>query len=133
MVARQSALARTREENVPRQTKAPEALAKGPEALPDLDRLIHERIRLGIISALAANTSLSFNDLKRLLKTTDGNLSVHARKLEDAGYIACTKSFEGRIPRTEYALTASGRKALEKYLNHMEALIHAMRSPDKER
>jgi DNA-binding HxlR family transcriptional regulator len=129
MVARQSALARTREENVPRQTKGHESL-KTQEALPDLDRLIHERIRLGIISALAANTSLSFNDLKRLLKTTDGNLSVHARKLEDAGYIACTKSFEGRMPRTEYALTASGRKALEKYLNHMEALIHAMRTPE---
>jgi DNA-binding MarR family transcriptional regulator len=122
MVARQSALARSRE-NVPRQSKA-------PEALPDLDRLIHERIRLGIISALAANTSLSFNDLKRLLKTTDGNLSVHARKLEDAGYIACSKSFEGRMPKTEYALTASGRRALEKYLNHMEALIQAMRTPD---
>jgi DNA-binding HxlR family transcriptional regulator len=126
MVARQSALARTRErtqENVPRQPKT-------PEALPDLDRLIHERIRLGIISALAANSSLSFNDLKRLLKTTDGNLSVHARKLEDAGYIGCTKSFEGRMPKTEYALTGAGRKALEKYLNHMEALIHAMRAPD---
>jgi DNA-binding HxlR family transcriptional regulator len=122
-VARQSALARTRE-NVPRLTKT-------PEALPDLDRLIHERIRLGIISALAANSSLSFNDLKRLLKTTDGNLSVHARKLEDAGYIACTKSFEGRMPKTEYALTGAGRKALEKYLNHMEALIHAMRTPDQ--
>jgi len=131
-VARQSALARTRE-NISSPTKAPEALTKAHDALPDLDRLIHERIRLGIISALAANSSLSFNDLKRLLKTTDGNLSVHARKLEDAGYIACTKSFEGRMPRTEYALTASGRKALEKYLNHMEALIHAMRSPDKER
>jgi DNA-binding HxlR family transcriptional regulator len=100
--------------------------------LPDLDRLIHERMRLGIISALAANSSpsLSFNDLKRLLKTTDGNLSVHARKLEDAGYIACTKSFEGRMPKTEYALSAAGRKALEKYLNHMEALIHAMRTPE---
>src|SRR5579862_8555868 len=83
MVARQSALARTRDENVPRQTKGPEGLLKTPEALPDLDRLIHERIRLGIISALAANSSLSFNDLKRLLKTTDGNLSVHARRLED--------------------------------------------------
>jgi DNA-binding MarR family transcriptional regulator len=122
MVARQSALARTREN-----TSSP---TRAPEALPDLDRLIHERIRLGIISALAANSSLSFNDLKRLLKTTDGNLSVHARKLEDAGYVACSKSFEGRMPKTEYALTASGRKALEKYLNHMEALIHAMRSPD---
>ena len=89
-MARQSALARTREENVPRQTKGHESL-KTQETLPDLDRLIHERIRLGIISALAANSSLSFNDLKRLLKTTDGNLSVHARKLEDAGYIACRR------------------------------------------
>lgn len=96
-------------------------------AMPDLDRLIHERIRLGIVSALAANSSLTFNDLKRLLKTTDGNLSVHARKLEEAKYIACTKSFEGRMPRTEYALTPAGRKALEKYLDHMEALIQAMK------
>ena len=128
-MARSSALARTRE-NVSQHAKGPEGLLRTPEALPDLDRLIHERIRLGIISALAANSSLSFNDLKRLLKTTDGNLSVHARKLEDAGYIACTKSFEGRMPKTEYALSAAGRKALEKYLNHMEALIHAMRTPD---
>jgi DNA-binding HxlR family transcriptional regulator len=95
--------------------------------IPDLDRLIHERIRLGIVSALAANASLTFNDLKRLLETTDGNLSVHARKLEEAKYIACTKSFEGRVPKTEYALTAAGRKALEKYLDHMEALIRAMK------
>jgi DNA-binding MarR family transcriptional regulator len=95
--------------------------------IPDLDRLIHERIRLGIVSALAANSSLSFNDLKKLLRTTDGNLSVHARKLEEAGYVACSKSFEGRMPKTEYALTESGRKALEKYLNHMEALIQAMK------
>jgi DNA-binding transcriptional ArsR family regulator len=95
-------------------------------AIPALDRLIHERIRLGIVSALAANSSLTFNDLKRLLKTTDGNLSVHARKLEEAKYIACTKSFEGRVPRTEYALTSSGRRAFEKYLDHMEALIQAM-------
>lgn len=95
--------------------------------IPDLDRLIHERIRLGIVSALAADSSLTFNDLKRLLKTTDGNLSVHARKLEEAKYIACTKSFEGRMPKTEYALTATGRKALEKYLDHMEALIQAMK------
>jgi len=94
--------------------------------LPDLDRLIHERIRLGIISALAANRSLTFNDLKHLLNTTDGNLSVHARKLEEAKYIACTKSFEGRMPKTEYTLTDAGRRALEKYLNHMEALIRAM-------
>ena len=125
-MARQSALARTRENN-PRPTKGPEGLLKTQEALPDLDRLIHERIRLGIISALAANSSLSFNDLKRLLKTTDGNLSVHARKLEDAGYIACTKSFEGRMPKTQYRLTETGRRALEKYLNHMEALIQAIR------
>jgi DNA-binding MarR family transcriptional regulator len=95
--------------------------------LPDLDRLIHERMRLGIVSALAANRSLTFGELKDLLNTTDGNLSVHARKLEDAGYIACDKSFEGRMPKTEYRLTAAGRKALEKYLNHMEALIGAMR------
>jgi len=113
------------EADTPRPARTPQK-----NAAPNLDRLIHERIRLGIISALAANSSLSFNDLKRLLRTTDGNLSVHARKLEDAGYIACTKSFEGRMPKTEYALSAAGRKALEKYLNHMEALIHAMRTPD---
>lgn len=100
--------------------------------IPDLDRLIHERIRLGIVSALAANTSLTFNDLKRLLKTTDGNLSVHARKLEEAKYIACVKSFEGRMPKTEYSLTATGRKALNKYLDHMEALIGAMRPQESE-
>jgi DNA-binding HxlR family transcriptional regulator len=94
---------------------------------PDLDRLIHERIRLGIVSALAVNRSLTFNELKALLKTTDGNLSVHARKLEEADYIVCAKSFEGRLPKTEYRLTASGRRALERYLNHMEALIRATR------
>jgi DNA-binding HxlR family transcriptional regulator len=93
----------------------------------DLDRLIHERMRLGIVSALAVNESLSFNDLKKLLKTTDGNLSVHARKLEEAGYITCTKYFEGRLPKTDYRLTAAGRKALERYLAHMEALIEAVR------
>ena len=93
----------------------------------DLDRVIHERLRLGIVSALAVSEPLSFNDLKRLLDTTDGNLSVHARKLEDAQYIACDKSFEGRVPHTEYRLTAAGRKALEKYLSHMEALIRAVR------
>jgi len=92
-----------------------------------LDRLIHERVRLGIVSALAVNTSLSHNELKQLLKTTDGNLSVHARKLEDAEYIECIKSFDGRLPRTIYRLTSSGRKALESYLNHMEALIRATR------
>jgi len=94
---------------------------------PKLDRLIHERLRLGILSALAVNDSLTFTDLKKLLDTTDGNLSVHARKLEDAQYLSCTKSFENRLPRTEYRLTAAGRRALERYLDHMEALIGAMR------
>jgi DNA-binding MarR family transcriptional regulator len=98
--------------------------AEGPLAL---DRLIHERMRLGIVSALAVNESLTFNDLKTLMKTTDGNLSVHARKLEEAEYISCTKSFEGRVPRTQYRLTAAGRRALERYLDHMEALIRATR------
>jgi DNA-binding HxlR family transcriptional regulator len=95
---------------------------------PGLDRLIHERLRLGIVSALAVNDSLSFNDLKRLMKTTDGNLSVHARKLEEADYITCTKTFAKRVPHTEYRLTATGRRALERYLDHMEALIHATRN-----
>jgi DNA-binding HxlR family transcriptional regulator len=92
-----------------------------------LDRLIHERMRLGIVSALAVNETLTFNDLKRLMQTTDGNLSVHARKLEDAGYVTCTKTFEGRMPKTEYRLAATGRRALERYLDHMEALIRATR------
>lgn len=96
------------------------------EAL-DLDRIIHERMRLAIVSALAVNPTLSFNELKQLLETTDGNLSVHARKLEDAGYVRCTKSFEGRTPRTDYELTGGGRQALERYLSHMEALIRATR------
>lgn len=102
-----------------------------PEAAPraalDLDRLIHERIRLGIVSALAVNDHLSFNDLKKLLKTTDGNLSVHARKLEEAGYLTCEKYFEGRVPKTEFRLTLPGRRALERYLDHMEAIIQATR------
>jgi DNA-binding HxlR family transcriptional regulator len=92
-----------------------------------LDRLIHERIRLGIVSALAVNDSLSFNELKALLRTTDGNLSAHARRLEEADYVVCRKSFEGRVPRTDYRLTASGRRALERYLDHMAALIRTMR------
>jgi DNA-binding HxlR family transcriptional regulator len=92
-----------------------------------LERLIHERLRLGILSALAVNQSLTFNELKKLLDTTDGNLSVHARKLEDADYVSCAKSFDKRVPRTEYRLTTTGRKALERYLDHMEALIRAMR------
>lgn len=95
--------------------------------LPELDRLIHERIRLGIVSALATNDSLSFNDLKRVLKTTDGNLSVHARKLEEAQYISCVKFFEGRVPRTEYRLTATGRRALREYLDQMEQWIRVTR------
>lgn len=102
--------------------------AKTRSLAPELDRLIHERLRLGIVSALAANESLTFNDLKSLMNTTDGNLSVHARKLEDAGYITCTKSFDGRVPKTEYKLSATGRRALESYLNHMETLIHQMRN-----
>ena len=93
-----------------------------------LDRLIHERVRLGIVSALAVNESLTFNDLKRLLRLTDGNLSVHARKLEEAGYVSCKKSFENRLPKTEYRLSAAGRRALERYLDHMEAIIEATRS-----
>ena len=93
----------------------------------DLDRLIHEPIRLGIVSALAVNDTMTFNELKDLLKTTDGNLSVHARKLEEGQYIACAKYFEGRMPKTEYRLTAAGRRALETYLDHMEALIRATR------
>ena len=101
--------------------------AKAKHLAPGLDRLIHERMRLGIVSALAANESLTFNDLKSLMNTTDGNLSVHARKLEDGGYIACTKSFEGRLPKTEYKLTVAGRRALENYLSHMETIIHQMR------
>jgi DNA-binding HxlR family transcriptional regulator len=118
-VARQSAL----RANETKGSAARDTRARGASIAPALDRLIHERLRLGIISALAANESLTFNELKGLMRTSDGNLSVHARKLEDAGYIACTKSFEGRTPRTEYKLTTLGRQALDKYLNHMEAII----------
>ena len=100
---------------------------RGAASAPDLDQLIHERMRLGIVSALAGHESLSFTELRTLLQASDGNLSVHARRLEDAGYVACTKSFEGRVPRTEYRLTADGRRALERYLDHMEALIRATR------
>ena len=123
-MARQSAVA----ENTKRRGRPKKAELEWPgKNLPRLDRLIHERMRLGIVSALAANGSLSFNDLKHILGTTDGNVSVHARKLEEAQYISCKKSFNGRVPRTEYRLTAAGRRALERYLNHMEALIQAMR------
>lgn len=106
--------------------RAPRGNAAAAHSL-DLDRLIHERTRLAIVSALAANDSLTFSALKKLLNATDGNLSVHARKLEDAKYVACTKSFRQRMPRTEYRLTHAGRQALERYLNHMEALIRAAR------
>jgi DNA-binding HxlR family transcriptional regulator len=98
-----------------------------PHTAHEIDRMIHERLRLGIISALAVTDSLTFSELKHTVKTTDGNLSVHARKLEDAGYINCSKTFEGRTPRTEYSLTSTGRRALEHYLDHMEALIGKMR------
>lgn len=114
----------TRAHNTLRSAGIRRAPAKRAE---ELDRLIHERMRLGIVSALAVNDSLSFSDLKKLMGTTDGNLSVHARKLEEAEYIACTKSFEGRMPRTQYRLTAAGRSALERYLDHMEALIRVTR------
>ena len=109
--------------------KSREHLAARTPELPELDRLIHERIRLGIVSALATNDSLSFNDLKRVLKTTDGNLSVHARKLEEAQYISCVKFFEGRVPRTEYRLTSKGRAALAEYLDQMEEWIRLTREP----
>lgn len=108
-------------------SKRPAVASRSAENATSLDRLIHERTRLAIISALAVNDTLTFNELKELLSVTDGNLSVHARKLEDAGYISCAKSFANRLPKTEYRLTPNGRRALEKYLDHMEALIRATR------
>jgi DNA-binding HxlR family transcriptional regulator len=122
MAGKQNTVRKEREKKPAGPVVTPAALSA-----PKLDRLIHERLRLGILSALSVNQSLTFNELKKLLDTTDGNLSVHARKLEEATYVSCTKSFEGRMPRTEYKLTASGRRALERYLDHMEALIQAMR------
>ena len=120
MAAKSAAYRAAQHDEKPRRAAAPST----PEATAvSLDRLIHERTRLGIISALAVNDSLTFNELKRLLGATDGNVSVHARKLEDAHYITCEKSFEGRMPKTEFKLTAAGRKAFEKYIAHMEALI----------
>ena len=112
-----------REQQQPRRNKPTD----GPAAAAELDRLIHERVRLAIVSALAVNDSLTFNELKELLNTTDGNLSVHARKLEEAQYVTCNKFFDGRTPKTEYRLTATGRRALESYLNHMESVIRAAR------
>jgi DNA-binding HxlR family transcriptional regulator len=122
MAARENTVKKERE-------KRPAAgpVAASPASAHTLDRLVHERLRLGILSALAVNESLTFNELKRLLDTTDGNLSVHARKLEEAGYVGCAKSFANRMPKTEYKLTAAGRRALERYLDHMEALIQATR------
>jgi DNA-binding HxlR family transcriptional regulator len=120
---------RERGEAPPRESDLKAIKGGAMDAKPhELDRVIHERVRLGIVSALAANETLTFNELKKALETTDGNLSVHARKLEEAGYIACTKAFEGRVPKTSYRLTGAGRRALQKYLDHMEALIHAMRA-----
>ena len=121
------ALRKTKEETVP---PATDKKARRSRSNPvDLDRVIHERVRLAMVSALAVNESLSFNELKALLDTSDGNLSVHARRLEEAGYITCDKSFEGRVPRTEYRLTPAGRRALQRYLDHMEALIRRVREP----
>lgn len=109
-------------------SETPEGLTEIPGLRQsELDRLIHERVRLGIVSALAVHETLSFNDLKALLDVTDGNLSAHARKLEDAGYVQCIKGYDGRVPKTEYRITAEGRAALESYLEHMEALIRAVR------
>lgn len=129
MVARSSARkfnAKVQHEGSPRGFVAP-AAARGGEIATNLDRLLHDRMRLGIVSALATGDDMSFTDLKAALNATDGNLSVHARKLEEAGYVTCTKTFAGRTPRTDYKLTASGRRAFEKYLDHMDALIRAAR------
>jgi len=125
-VAKQSTAKQERKQDSDVNARA--AVVRQKSAAPNLDRLIHERLRLGIISALAANETLTFSDLKNLMNTTDGNLSVHARKLEEAGYISMSKYFEGRLPKTEYKLTAAGRSALENYLSHMETLIKQMRS-----
>jgi DNA-binding HxlR family transcriptional regulator len=128
-VAKQSTAKQTTEDTSVAATRGTRTQsAQQKSAAPNLDRLIHERLRLGIISALAANESLTFSDLKNLMNTTDGNLSVHARKLEEAGYISCSKFFEGRLPKTEYKLTAAGRSALENYVSHMESLIKQMRN-----
>jgi DNA-binding HxlR family transcriptional regulator len=124
MAAKSGAFRTARDEKSKQGTAAARPAAAEASSL---DRLIHERTRLAIVSALAVNASLAFNELKQLLRVTDGNLSVHARKLEDAGYIGCTKSFAGRVPKTEYRLAPAGRRALEKYLDHMEALIRATR------
>ena len=127
-MAKQAALRREISKEQTEKQKLRGVHGGAPHSAHEIDRMIHERLRLGIISALAANESLTFNELKHAVKTTDGNLSVHARKLEEAGYISCSKSFEGRTPKTEFSLTAAGRRALERYLDHMEALIGRMRN-----
>ena len=116
-----------RKRGATRRAAEPASAMPAATAHHDLDRIIHERVRLAIVSALAVSSALAFNDLKKMLRITDGNLSVHARRLEEAGYIECRKSFEGRVPRTEYRLTTTGRRALQRYLDHMEALIRATR------
>ena len=126
-MAKQSALKRDIKRGQAEKEKLRGIHGGAPHSAREIDRLIHERLRLGIISALAGHESLTFNELKHAVKTTDGNLSVHARKLEEAGYISCSKSFEGRTPKTEFSLTSAGRRALERYLDHMEALIGRMR------
>lgn len=126
-MAKQQALKREVKKTHGEKQKLRTVPSRAPNTMHEIDRLIHERLRLGIISALAVNESLTFNELKHLIKTTDGNLSVHARKLEDAGYVNCTKTFHGRTPKTEYSLTGAGRRALERYLDHMEAVIGQMR------
>ena len=126
-MAKQSALKRDIKRGQAEKEKLRGVHGGAPHSAGEIDRMIHERLRLGIISALAGHESLTFNELKHAVKTTDGNLSVHARKLEEAGYISCSKSFEGRTPKTEFSLTSAGRRALERYLDHMEALIGRMR------
>ncbi len=126
-MAKQGALRREVKKGQTEKQKLRGVHGGAPHSAHEIDRMIHERLRLGIISALAAKESLTFNELKHTVKTTDGNLSVHARRLEEAGYVRCSKSFEGRTPKTEYSLTAAGRRALERYLDHMEALIGRMR------
>jgi DNA-binding MarR family transcriptional regulator len=127
-VAKESTAKRSKQRKQDSAASLRDVPVKPKSAAPNLDRLIHERLRLGIISALAANESLTFSDLKSLMNTTDGNLSVHARKLEDAEYIVCEKTFEGRTPRSEYRLTPAGRRALDKYLAHMDAILQAART-----
>ena len=126
-MAKQGALKREVKRDQTEKEKLQAVRGGAPHSAHEIDRMIHERLRLGIISALAAKEPLTFNELKHTVKTSDGNLSVHARKLEDAGYINCSKSFEGRTPKTEYSLTTAGKRALQRYLDHMEALIGRMR------